>query len=305
MTDLEILGELFFRIRTLYAKERCVPGPDLEAHLAVRAEKPSAEEMAREYNGWALADLPDPKDKTKIAVKRGDQLDLRPAHRRRLDGGGLLDLHGQLHRQEQHGPPRHRRSERARDHALVGVGVAAQPAHPLQRRVLRSDRQALGSAPHPRQVERREVGGARRADFKVQHRVRVRDVAVHHEPGGHGAALRRRQDGGGPFPEHYEPFESPLAKNPIHERAVASTNPAARIYAHDKAALGTSDKFPYAATTYRLTSTSTTGRSTCECWYSSRSSSCRSASAREEEGSATARRSGCARTAARSSRRRW
>jgi formate dehydrogenase major subunit len=57
----------------------------------------------------------------------------------------------------------------------------------------------------------------------------------------------------GPFPEHYEPFESPLAKNPMHERAVASTNPAARIYAQDKAALGTSDKFPYAATTYRLT----------------------------------------------------
>ena len=48
----------------------------------------------------------------------------------------------------------------------------------------------------------------------------------------------------GPFPEHYEPFESPLAKNPMHERAVASTNPAARIFADDKAALGTLGQVP-------------------------------------------------------------
>ena len=54
----------------------------------------------------------------------------------------------------------------------------------------------------------------------------------------------------GPFPEHYEPFESPVA-NVLHPKV--QTNPAARIYADDKAALGTPADFPYVATTYRLT----------------------------------------------------
>ena len=56
----------------------------------------------------------------------------------------------------------------------------------------------------------------------------------------------------GPFPEHYEPFESPVP-NALHGKPVATNNPAARIYAGDRANLGTSDEFPFAATTYRLT----------------------------------------------------
>jgi formate dehydrogenase major subunit len=54
----------------------------------------------------------------------------------------------------------------------------------------------------------------------------------------------------GPFPEHYEPFESPVA-NVLHPKM--STNPAARVFKADGAAFGTSKDFPYVATTYRLT----------------------------------------------------
>ena len=54
----------------------------------------------------------------------------------------------------------------------------------------------------------------------------------------------------GPFPVHYEPFESPI---PNVLNAKIRGNPASRIFPDDLAALGTSDKFPYAATTYRLT----------------------------------------------------
>jgi formate dehydrogenase major subunit len=54
----------------------------------------------------------------------------------------------------------------------------------------------------------------------------------------------------GPFPEHYEPFESP-SKNLLHPKV--QTNPAARIFANDRKALGTRADFPYVATTYRLT----------------------------------------------------
>jgi formate dehydrogenase major subunit len=57
----------------------------------------------------------------------------------------------------------------------------------------------------------------------------------------------------GPFPEHYEPVESPVG-NPLHPDV--ATTPAAFLY--DKAAgrpsrFGTPDEYPYIATSYRLT----------------------------------------------------
>ena len=49
----------------------------------------------------------------------------------------------------------------------------------------------------------------------------------------------------------------------MHEQAVASTNPAARIYAHDKAALRHLGQVPLRRDHTGSPSTSTTGRSTC------------------------------------------
>ncbi|MFA7096667.1 MAG: molybdopterin dinucleotide binding domain-containing protein, partial [Gammaproteobacteria bacterium] len=58
----------------------------------------------------------------------------------------------------------------------------------------------------------------------------------------------------GPFPEHYEPFETPLGMNPLHpNNPKATSNPAARVFPGDWASFGKADEFPYAATTYRLT----------------------------------------------------
>jgi formate dehydrogenase major subunit len=54
----------------------------------------------------------------------------------------------------------------------------------------------------------------------------------------------------GPFPEHYEPFESP-AENLLHPKV--KNNPAARVFPRDRASFGTSAEFPYVGTTYRLT----------------------------------------------------
>ena len=58
----------------------------------------------------------------------------------------------------------------------------------------------------------------------------------------------------GPFPEHYEPFETPVGTNlmcPTNPKAVS--NPAARVYKGDMEQFGKAAEFPYAATTYRLT----------------------------------------------------
>ena len=54
----------------------------------------------------------------------------------------------------------------------------------------------------------------------------------------------------GPFPAHYEPFESPIA-NALAPKIRG--NPVARIFKDDLAQFGDAKEFPYAATSYRLT----------------------------------------------------
>jgi formate dehydrogenase major subunit len=58
----------------------------------------------------------------------------------------------------------------------------------------------------------------------------------------------------GPFPEHYEPFESPLDVNPLHPKyPKVKSSPAARVFKGDLEQFGDAKEFPYVATTYRLT----------------------------------------------------
>src|SRR3546814_13107724 len=58
----------------------------------------------------------------------------------------------------------------------------------------------------------------------------------------------------GPFPEHYEPFDTPLAKNPLSpNQPLTLHNPAARVFESDRAQIGKPDEFPHVATTSRLT----------------------------------------------------
>jgi formate dehydrogenase major subunit len=58
----------------------------------------------------------------------------------------------------------------------------------------------------------------------------------------------------GPFPEHYEPFETPLEANPFWPKnAKAKNNPAARVFKGDRDEMGDAKEFPYVATTYRVT----------------------------------------------------
>jgi formate dehydrogenase major subunit len=58
----------------------------------------------------------------------------------------------------------------------------------------------------------------------------------------------------GPFPEHYEPFETPLGYNPLNpNQPQATNNPAARVFADDREQFGKAAQFPHVATTYRLT----------------------------------------------------
>jgi len=57
----------------------------------------------------------------------------------------------------------------------------------------------------------------------------------------------------GPWPTHYEPFETPLESNPMYKDPRAKSNPAARVFKGDMDAFGKPKDFPYTATSYRLT----------------------------------------------------
>jgi formate dehydrogenase major subunit len=55
----------------------------------------------------------------------------------------------------------------------------------------------------------------------------------------------------GPFPEHYEPLEGPLAKNPISGQLL---NPAVKVFKSDLDKVANADqKYPYVCTTYSAT----------------------------------------------------
>ena len=48
------------------------------------------------------------------------------------------------------------------------------------------------------------------------------------QPEGMGRLFATDKMAEGPFPEHYEPFETPLGTNPLHPNVVS--NPAARVF---------------------------------------------------------------------------
>ena len=82
----------------------------------------------------------------------------------------------------------------------------------------------------------------------------------------------------GPFPEHYEPLEGPLGKNPLSGQLI---NPAIKIFKSDLDKVANADaKFPYVCTTYSCTEHWCSGALTAGrpgSWRCSRSSTSRSA----------------------------
>jgi formate dehydrogenase major subunit len=255
-TDLEIVGELFTRVRALYARDGGkFPDPILKlAWSYARAAHPSAEEIAREYNGKALADVPDPKDKTKVLVKRGEQL--TTFGHLQEDGStaagcwiytGSWTTQNNMARRDPSDP------------SGLGVTPAWAWSWPANRRVLYNAASCdpSGVPWDPRRALVKWDGekwtGADVPDMKpdVPPEAGMSPFIMNPEGVGRLFALDKMTEG--PFPEHYEPFESPIPTNPMNRNRSARANPAARIYEGDRAQLGSSEEFPYAATTYRLT----------------------------------------------------
>lgn len=257
-SDLEIMAGLFTRVRKLYETDGgAFPDPIVKLSWPyANPRSPSAEELAKEYSGRALVDLADPKDPTKIVRKSGEQLagfaELRD------DGStacgcwifcGCWGPTGNLMARRDNSDP-------------TGIGQTLNWAWswPANRRVL-YNRASCDPSGKPFNPERKLIAwngkqwsGADVPDFKVDE-----DPAGGMGPfimNAEGVArfFARTNMVEGPFPEHYEPFETPLGYNPLNrDEPRAVSNPAARVFNEDREAFGKAEQFPHVATTYRLT----------------------------------------------------
>jgi formate dehydrogenase major subunit len=254
LTDPEIVAGIFTRLRALYAKEGgAFPDPILNLTWDHKIpHRPSPDELAREFNGKALADLPDPKDKTKTLAKAGEQL-ATFAHLQ--DDGttscGCWIFCGSW---PQAGNAMARRD--ASDPSGLGITPAWGWSWPANRRVL-YNRASCDPAGKPWDPKRKLVwwagdkwAGNDVPDFKADSPPEDGMSPFIMNPEGVGRLFALDKMAEGPFPEHYEPVESPAA-NAFHPKV--AFNPAARIFKGDREAMGKPEEFPYAATTYRLT----------------------------------------------------
>jgi formate dehydrogenase major subunit len=255
--DPEIIAEIFVRLRDLYAREGGVfKEPILGASWPYSApHAPSPEELAREFNGFALADVPDAKDPTKLVARAGEQLSsLAQLQADGTTAAGCWIFAGSF---TQAGNQMARRDNA--DPSGLGVTPGWAWSWPANRRLLYNRASAApGGQPwDEKRAYLRWDGASHRwvgpdvPDFKIDAGPDsgMSPFIMHPDGVGHLFALDGMAEG--PFPEHYEPFETPIGKNPLNGRVVS--NPAARVFPGDVARLGAAAEFPFVATTYRLT----------------------------------------------------
>jgi formate dehydrogenase major subunit len=256
--DTEIMAALFLKLKEMYAKDGgAFPDPIKNLTWAYnQPAKPSPEELLREINGKALADVLDPKDPTKVLAKANDQL-ATFAHLRD-DGSTSCGNWIYCGSWSQAGNNTARRDPS--DPSGLGQTLNWGFAWPVNRRILynRASADLSGKPWDPKRTVLRWTGTAwggndvpdMRPDAKPEENV----MPFIMNPEGVGRLFSRELMAEGPMPEHYEPFETPLDANPMHPKnPKAISNPAARVYKGDMEAFGKAKDFPYVATTYRLT----------------------------------------------------
>lgn len=253
-SDQEILGEIFVALRELYRKEGGkLADPILNVAWNYKDPKgPTPEELAMELNGRALADIPDPVDKTKLLARKGEQLAGFSALQD--DGSTMCACWIFSGCWTQAGNQMSRR-----DNTDTGLGNTPGWAWswPANRRIL-YNRASCDVAGKPWDESRHLISwnGARWAggdvpDFKVDSPPSDGMGPFIMNPEGYGRLFCVDKLVDGPFPEHYEPMETPLGTNPLHPKVINS--PAVRIFKSDRERLGKHTEFPYVGTTYRLT----------------------------------------------------
>ena len=253
-SDIVIMSDLFLRLRELYRKEGgAFPDPILGLHWPYKlTEAPSPEEIAREINGYVVEDIPDPKDASVVLMRAGQQLDgfaqLRDDGKTAcgcwIYSGCFTEKGNQMARRDNSDP------------YDSGLAPNWAWAWPVNRRILynRASCDANGKPWNPRhkiiEWNGKSWVGADVPDYPpaMKPEAGMDPFIMNAEGVARLFTLGLMKDG--PFPEHYEPFEAPIA-NPLHPKVNA--NPVARVFQGDLEVFGTADDYPLVATTYRLT----------------------------------------------------
>ncbi len=256
MTDTTIMGALMLRLKKLYQEEGgAFPDPILNLSWNYRnPAAPTAEELAQEYNGRALEDVLD--QEGNVIRPKGQQL--KDFSELRDDGTTACGCWIYSGAWPQEGNMMARRDNS--DPYNTGNTLGWAWAWPMNRRLLynRASARPDGTPWAPNKAfiwwNGERWVGADVPDFPLTSppSAGVGPFIITQSGGGHFFAAEWLNEG--PFPEHYEPLESPINRNPMSPtNALAMSNPIARVFERDRANFGSNEEFPYAATTYRLT----------------------------------------------------
>ena len=249
--DQEIIARIFLKVRELYAREGGrLPEP--VRHLNwwySNPTQPALDEVAKEINGWAIDEVRDASGA--VVVRAGQQL-ARFADTR-ADGSTLSGNWLYIGMYTEAGNLSQRRS--TADPSGVGRYSDWSFSWPANRRIL-YNRCSADAEGRPWDASRPSIAwtGSRWAGD-------VPDITVDSPPSAGLGAFMMLPEGvarlfvpgqfaEGPWSEHYEPAESPVA-NPLHPSQ--SSNPAVQRFTTEYDVLGTADEYPIVCTTYRLT----------------------------------------------------
>jgi formate dehydrogenase-N alpha subunit len=252
--DQDIVAQIFLKVRELYqAQGGKFPDPILNLTWNyTNPMHPALGDLAKELNGKALADLTDPK--TQVVVKKGQQLpgfawlkdDGTTACGNWIYSGCWTDGNNMARRGTE-------------DPAGQGIYQNWAWSWPANRRVL-YNRASCDPAGKPWDATRKQVWWSEGAQLWVGND--IPDFKADSNPKDHMGPFIMNPEGigrifaplaafaEGPFPEHYEPIESPV-QNALHPNQ--STNPVVKKFktAADKYATP-GDGFNIICTTYRL-----------------------------------------------------
>ena len=257
-TDVAIMSALHIRLKAMYQKDGgAFPDPILNLDWKYsQAAHPSSEELAKEYNGKALVDLTDPKDPTKVLRPAGQQVsgfaelrdDGSTASGCWIYAGAWTTAGNQMGRRDNSDP--------------TGIGNTLNWAWawPANRRILynRASADVAGKAfnPNRKLIEwnGKAWGGADVPDTGVGIAPETGNGPFIMNPEGVARFFARKGLVEGPFPTHYEPFDTPIGKNPMYpNNPKATSSPAARVFPHIWETFGKAEDYPHVGTTYRLT----------------------------------------------------
>ncbi len=254
-TDVWIMSQIHLRLKELYRKEGgAFPDPILNLNWSYKdPHEPSPAELAKEMNGSALTDVFDPNDPTKKVLEAGKQLagfaalrdDGTTACGNWIYSGSFTEAGNMMARRDNSDPDD------------TGAYPKWTWAWPANRRIL-YNRASCDIDGKPWDPTRKliEWDGSKWAGYDVPDiapTAKPQDVGPFiMNPEGVSRLFARGMMREGPFPVHYEPFESPVA-NVIAPKIKG--NPVARVFKDDLAQFAetASPEFPYPATSYRLT----------------------------------------------------